>query len=282
MEKGSPNHSFQGIDDSTEKLLLNFNIPMDCYLLTSLIAIHFDKDKFYSFFFQKNSDRYDFCKLLNFVLILPLIIIILGSGLIVFSLQLYILITFVSYQLDEGEEGEISHFSMKIILIIVFSMMIVPDYQTSVKKIAIGFKMTQISHKAITVGLSLIQLIVTLIVLVASILLIRITSEMEDLLQNFTALYVIIQINEIMFKFLSLSNMMNGLKCLGFKSNKIQHLRNIRDLWRRKRTIIEAKEKELRNLIDRVLLFGQIFLYTFIIIMACFVFESDYKTFLKF
>ena len=199
--------------------------------------------------------------------------------LIVFCIQLIILISFVQYQINEAEGNNLDYFSLRVILIIVFSMMIVPDYQISIKKIAVGFKMTSNLHKIITISLSLIQSTVTLVVLVSSILLIRITENMDDLLQNFTALYVIIQINEIMFKFLSLTNMINGLKILGFKNTKIQHLTNIKQLWRRKRTIIETKEKEMRIIVDRVLFYGQLFFYIFTICISWIVFSNDYNTF---
>jgi len=270
---------YQGIDEPTERLISSFNIPMDCYFLTSLIAIHFDKDKFYGYFFKKNTDKYDLEKLLNFCLMTPLVLIIILSGIIVFSLQLYILISFVSYEIEESAEENSNYFSLRMILIVIFSMIIIPDYQTAVKKIVIGFEMVKIFHRIITITMSLIQAIVTLIVLSASILLIRITAGMDDLLQNFMAVYVIIQINDIMFRFLCFSNILNGLKILGFKKTKIQHFRNIKNFFTRKKSTIVSQEKKIRNSMDKVVFYGQIFFYFYVIGVSYGIFSTDSTAF---
>ena len=282
MDLPKNDSNYQGIDEPTERLISSFNIPMDCYLLTSLITIHFDKAKFSNFFFKKHTDKYDPEKLFNFFIMTPLVIFILFSGVIVLTLQLYIMVSFISYEIDQLAAEISEYYSLRIILVVIFSMIIIPDYQTAVKKILIGFEMSKISHKCITVTLSLIQAFVTLIVLTASVFLIRITANMDDLLQNFMAVYVIIQINDIVFRFLVFSNMLNGLKILGFKRSKIQHFRNIRNLLTRKKTLIGTEEKKIRAKMDKMVFYGQFFFYIFTIFMTVVIFNSDNAAFTSF
>ena len=276
LRKNSNSDTYKGIDEPTEKLLISFNVPMDCYLLTTLIAINFDKQKFYGFFFKKDSDRYDFLKLLNFISLMPVIILILFSGIIVFCVQFFILILFVDSESGAYSEDS-GNFLLRIVLIIIFAMIIMPDYQTGIKKIAIGFKMTSLMHKLLTISLSGTQSLVTLIVLTASVLLIQLTGDIEDLLQNFMALYVIIQINDIVFTFLHITNILNGLKILGFMTEKIQHFQNIKSFWRKlkKKSIINSNEDNVRDLVNKVVLWGQIFFYIFVITITYIIFNNS-------
>ena len=274
--KGS---SFTGIDDTTEKLFNSYSIPMDCYLLTTLITIHFNRDKFYKHFFKKNTDKYDKWKVLSFLSATPVIFAILSSGIIVFLVQLYILVCFVIFELEQTSDENIENVGLRLLLIFVFMMIVMPDYQTGLKKIAIGFRMQSHCHKFITISLSFIQCMVTLIVLTSSILLIKITDELDDLLQNFMALYVIIQINDIMFKFLVLSSILDGLKVLGFKSGNIAHFRNLRSLFMKKKSIFEGKDKEMKNSIEKRVFLGQLFFYIFTIAITVVVFVTDTDTF---
>lgn len=278
MDIPKADSAYQGIDEPTERLISSFSIPMDCYFLTSLIAIHFDKAKFYSFFFRKHSDKYDPKKLLNFLLMTPLVILIILSGVIVLSLQLYILAAFVDYEMEQTAEEDINYYLLRVILVVIFSMIIVPDYQTAVKKIVIGFQMVKPFHRAITVTLSSIQAFVTVIVLSATILLVRLTTNMDDLLQNFMAVYIIIQINDIMFRFMCFSNILNVLKVLGFKRSKIQHFKNIRNLLSRKKTLIEKQEKKIRILVDQVVFYGQIFFWLLTVTLTGVIFTFDLTT----
>ncbi len=274
--KGS---SFTGIDDSTEKLFTSYNIPMDCYLLTNMIAIHFNRDKFYKYFFKKNTDKFNIYKLLSFLSATPVIFAILSSGIIVFLIQLYILISFVVYELEMTTAENTENLCLRLILIFVFSMLVMQDYQTGLKKIAIGFKMMSHWHKFATISLSFIQCSVTLIVLTSSILLIKITDEIDDLLQNFMALYVIIQINDIMFIFLGASGILNGLKVLGFKSGKIDYFHNIKSLWTKNKSIFEGKDKEMKISIEKRVLIGQVFFYAFTIGITVVIFVLETETF---
>lgn len=280
----SSNAEYQGINETFEKLLQTFNIPMDCYLLTTMIATHFDSTKFKKHFYKENG-IISVVGILNFIMILPIIFIILSSGIIVFFVQAFILYLFVASELstqssDENTAAEV--YLARIVLIVVFAMMVLPDYQNSVKKIAIGLKTptTMTSFKVVTVLMSLVQMAITLIVIMGSMLVIRTTEDIADLLQNFTVLYIIIQIDETVFTFLCISNIMSSLRILGFKQDVIKHLNLFQWVWRTNKKKKEALLVEtVKKTVETSIVISQFFFLIFVLTMGCVLMTIDLTSF---
>lgn len=279
----SSNTEYQGINETFEKLLQTFNIPMDCYLLTTMIATHYDSTKFKKHFFLENG-KISIIGVLNFIMILPIIALILCSGIIVFFVQAFILYLFVSSELsaESTESSNIEIYLARILLIIIFVMMILPDYQNSVKKIAIGLKTPTpvVSFRVVIVFMSLVQMLITLIVIMGSILVIRTTADISDLLQNFTVLYIIIQIDETVFTFLCISNIMSSLKVLGIKQDVIKHLNLFQWFWRTNKKKKEAIFVEsVKKTVEASIVVSQFFFLVFVLCMGYVLMTIDLTSF---
>ena len=269
---------YQGINEKIENLLQTFNIPMDCYLLTTLISTNFDGAKFSLFFFNRDL-KFSILNLFYFILILPIIILVFFSGLIVFFFQAFILYLFVANELEaQSSTEETIDFQVilsRVVLIMVFSMMILPDYQNSVKKIVIGIKTpkTTVSFKVVTIFMSIVQLSIALIVISGSIFVIRNTSDISDLLQNFAVLYIIIQIDEVMFTFLCISNILSCLKILGFRQEIIKRFNTFNWPWKSMKRFLSRKkeeqerkdmEKAIKETMDKYIIISQYLLLVFL------------------
>lgn len=276
---GSDN--YHGINERIENLLQTFSIPMDCYLLTTLISTNFDSTKFTLHFYTREL-KFSILHLLYFLLIVPIMFLIFFSGLIVFLFQAFILYLFVSNEIEKESNEETVDFKMifaRLVLISVFTMMILPGYQNSVKKIVIGIKTpkTTTSFKVVTTSMSLVQLSVALIVLSGSIFVIRCTSDISDLLQNFTVLYIIIQIDEVMFTFLCISNILSSLKILGFKQEMIKQIKTFNWPWKSMKRYLSKKKEEkakkemedaIKQTMDKYIIISQYFLLGFLVVMS--------------
>lgn len=269
---------YQGINERIENLLQTFNIPMDCYLLTTLISTNFDAAKFSLFFYNRDL-KFSILNAFYFILILPIMFLVFFSGLIVFFFQAFILYLFVSNELEaQSSTEETIDFQVilsRVVLIIVFSMMILPDYQNSVKKIVIGIKTpkTTISFKLVTICMSMVQLSIALIVISGSIFVIRSTSDISDLLQNFAVLYIIIQIDEVTFTFLCISNILSCLKILGFRQEIIKRFKTFNWPWKSMKRYLSRKKEEkekremenaIKQAMDISIIISQYFLLAFL------------------
>lgn len=258
---------YQGIHKQTEKLLQSQNIPMDCYLLTTLIVIHFNYESFKSYYKKQT-----FSRITKFIRNIPYIIISLLSGIIVFLIQNYILIKFVESSAKNDESNVSTLFNMKLIVLIVFSLMIFNNYVIGVKKIVIGFFMPTLSGKLVTIIFSFFQALVTLIVYFCSTFVIKNVDNIEDLIQNFTALYVILQIDEVFYAFLSISTFLKSLSCLGVKKDKIEYVERLKSFWKGKKDEnAEFDRKKINKAIKLSVKIGNIIFFVYVAVLTYFV-----------
>lgn len=248
-----------GIDESTERLLQTHNIPMDCYLLTTIIAINMDKHKCWEFLHDKKGN-FSKTHFFQFILLFPVIVLIMFSGLIVFCIQSYILFFFVDDQ-KKTKTIDPKYFPLKLILVIIFAIMIFGDYANGSKKFVIGIRMPTIRGKIITILLSFFQSLVTLIVYFCGCFVIQRSTSAEDLVQNFTAIYVVIKIDEAVYNFYTYSNILGCLAILGLKKENISYFKKLKFLWRLKKKQNIDIDQDMINL---GINFGQVLFYCYV------------------
>lgn len=248
-----------GIDESTERLLQTYNIPMDCYLLSTMIAVNIEKHKFWEFLHDKKGNISKM-HLFQFILLFPVILMIMFSGLIVFCIQTYILFFFVGDQ-EKNQKIDPKYFPLKLILVIIFALMIFGDYANGSKKFVIGAKMPTLRGKIITILLSFFQSLVTLIVYFCGCFVIQHSTSAEDLVQNFTAIYVVIKIDEAVYNFYTYSNILGCLAILGLKKENISYFKKLKFLWRLKKKHNIDIDQDLINLGINL---GQAFFYCYV------------------